>query len=64
MFSEEITAVKRPSSCVSKAILVQLKCLIVECKAGDAMFMFIVFLKYRRNLLLSLREADVDAYEI
>ena len=55
------TSVKRPSSWVSTAILVQLKWTIAECKAGAMICKLNVFLKNDLNRLLSLNTGDLDA---
>ena len=59
-----ITPVKSPSSCVSIAILVQLKKLTAESIAGAMICMLKVFLKNDLYLLLLLSTAELEAYDI
>ena len=56
-----LTPVKRLSSCVIRATLVQLKWAIAERKAGAIIFILKVFLKNVLYLLLSLNAAELEA---
>ena len=60
----KLTAVNRFSSCVIRAILVQLKCFAVDRRDGATIAEVGLFRKYRLNRVLSLRTGDPEEYDI
>ena len=61
---EFFTPVKIDSRCVRRAILRHLKWSITEWSAGETISKVGLFRKYLRNLLLSLRAASPEEYDI